>query len=92
MALAVGQIMAPFLARHVGLLALLLRSFRLKKGVEFKIPLQRGDAPTLYEMHKELCGRLELAFPQEIALQMADGAWVQIQGLRSGSGTWRQTH
>ncbi|HEY1787525.1 MAG TPA: M48 family metalloprotease [Verrucomicrobiae bacterium] len=83
---AAGRLMSPFLVGHVNLLALLVRSFRLRKGVEFKIPLQRDDAPALYEMLKELCRRLELAFPQEIVLQMGDGAWVRLKGVRTGSG------
>ncbi|HEX3625783.1 MAG TPA: M48 family metalloprotease [Verrucomicrobiae bacterium] len=83
---AAGRLMAPYVAGHFNLLTLLIRSFRLRKGLDFKIPLQRDDAPALYDLLKNLCRRLDLAFPREIVLQMGDGAWVQLRGIRSGSG------
>ncbi|HUA66045.1 MAG TPA: M48 family metalloprotease [Alphaproteobacteria bacterium] len=83
---AAAQLMVPFVTGHVGLVTLFVRSFRLRKGVEFRIPLTRDDAPALYEMLQGLCSKLELAFPQEIVLQMGDGAWVRLRGMRSGSG------
>jgi Zn-dependent protease with chaperone function/tetratricopeptide (TPR) repeat protein len=83
---AAGQLMVPVINRHVGLVTLFVRSFRLRKGVEFRIPVAREDAPALYEMLNRLCSQLELAFPQEIVLEMGDGAWVRLRGMRSGSG------
>jgi Zn-dependent protease with chaperone function/tetratricopeptide (TPR) repeat protein len=83
---AASRVMTPFLVSHVGLLTLLVRSFRLRKGADFKITLEREDAPALYETLKGLCSRLTLAFPQEIVLQMGDGAWVRLKGIRSGAG------
>jgi len=39
-----------------------------------------------HEMLTGLCRRLQLAFPDEISLQMGDGAWVRLKGLGSGAG------
>ena len=81
-----ARLMVPFLEKHVLVLGLLVKSFRLQKGVEFQIPLRRDDAPALHAMLAGLCQRLQLAFPDEISLQMGDGAWVRLKGLGSGAG------
>ena len=82
----VARLMVPFVRKHLAVLALVVKSFRLKKPVEFRIPLRPEDAPALHEMLGRLCQRLALAFPQETVLQMGDGAWVNLRGIRSGAG------
>lgn len=83
---AASRLMLPYLEAHVRLVRLFFRNFRLPKGVEYRIPLQQADAPALYKMLDGLCGKLELSFPQEIVLQLADNAFVRLKGLRSGAG------
>jgi Zn-dependent protease with chaperone function/tetratricopeptide (TPR) repeat protein len=81
-----ARLMTPILGKHLAVLAMVVKSFRLKKGVEFRIPLRAEDAPALHELLGRLCQRLALAFPQETVLQMGDGAWVNLRGLCSGAG------
>ena len=83
---AAARLMLPTLQKHFALTALLVRSFRLRKGADFRIPLARADAPGLHEMLDRLCQRLALALPQEVVLQMGDVAWVHLEGVRSGAG------
>ena len=81
-----ARLMVPFLGKHLAVLAMVVKSFRLQKGVEFRIPLRHEDAPAFYEMLSRLCQRLALASPQETVLQMGDGVWVNLKGMRSGAG------
>jgi len=81
-----ARLIMPYLNKHVGLLVMFLKTFRLRKGVDFRISLQPEDAPALHQMLRGLCDRLELSFPQEVSLQMGDGAWVVLKGLRRGAG------
>jgi uncharacterized protein HemY len=80
------RLITPHLGKHIGILVLVLKSFRLQKATEFRIPLPYADAPGLHDGLGRLCQRLGLAFPEEIGLQMGDSAWVQLKGLRSGAG------
>jgi Zn-dependent protease with chaperone function/tetratricopeptide (TPR) repeat protein len=81
-----SRLMVPYLAKHLGVLTLVVKSFWLKKGVEYRVPLQHEDAPALFKMLDELCRQLSINFPQEVVLQMGDGAWVKLKGIRSGDG------
>jgi hypothetical protein len=83
---AASGLLMPVLQKHAALLALLFKSLRLQKGVEYKIPLCKQDAPALYEMLDQLCHRLDLPFPQETVLQLGDGAWVRLKGMQSRMG------
>ena len=82
----VARLMAPLLGKHLEVSVLVSKSFRLQKGAGFRIPLRHEDAPALHEIIGQLCHRLTLAFPQEMVLQMGDGAWVNLKGMRSGGG------
>ena len=81
-----ARLIAPYFGKHIAILVLVLKSFRIRKNAEFRIQLHRDDAPGLHEGLGRLCQRLGLAFPKEIVLQMGDGAWVQLKGVRSGAG------
>jgi Zn-dependent protease with chaperone function/tetratricopeptide (TPR) repeat protein len=81
-----SRLMVPFLGKHLGVLTLVVKSFWLQKGIEYRIPLQHEAAPALYKMLGQLCQRLPITFPQEVVLQMGDGAWVKLKGMRSGAG------
>ena len=81
-----SRLMVPFLQKHLDVLRLFVKSFRLHKGVEFQLLLARADAPALHDRLASLCRRLEMDFPREVALQMGDGASVRLHGFRRGSG------
>ena len=81
-----ARLIAPYFGKHIAILVLVLKCFRIRKNAEFRIQLHRDDAPGLHEGLGRLCQRLGLAFPKEIVLQMGDGAWVQLKGVRSGAG------
>ncbi len=81
-----ARIITPCFGKHIAILVLVLKSFRIQKGTEFRINLPYDDAPGLHDGLGRLCQKLGLAFPKEIVLQMGDGAWVQLKGLRSGAG------
>ena len=83
---AAAGLLTPVLQKHLAMLALLVRSLRLQKGVGYRIPLRQQDAPALYEMLGQLCHRLALSFPQETVLQLGDGAWVRLKGMRRSAG------
>jgi Zn-dependent protease with chaperone function len=83
---AASRVMAPFMRRHINVLALFIKSFRVQKGVEFRIELRQEDAPALHQLVDRLCKRLQLNFPENVSLLMGDAAWVQLKGIRSGAG------
>jgi tetratricopeptide (TPR) repeat protein len=82
--------LAPWVARimhrHLALLKIFVKSFRVRKGVEFRIPLQAADAPGLFATLDSLCRRLDVAPPQTVSLEMTCSAWVRLKGLRRGGG------
>src|SRR3954464_10121948 len=45
-----SRLIAGVMGTHINLLTVFLRSFWLRKGVEFRSPLQPSDAPALFEM------------------------------------------
>src|ERR1017187_8529522 len=80
-----SRLMVPFMEKHISVLGLFVKSFRLRKGVEFRIPLLQQDAPALHAMLACLCERLQLSFLEDVSLQMDDGSWVRLKGIRSRS-------
>ncbi len=80
-------VMAQVLRRHLSLLGLFLRSFRVRKQVEFRISLRPEDAPGLFALVQKLSDRLAMAAPNVVSLEMSVNASVRLKGLRSGAGT-----
>jgi len=74
------------LQSHIQLIWLFVRSFPLRKPVEFRIPLKREDAPALFAMLENLCRRLQLAPPDTVFLEMHLNAWVRLEGYQRGAG------
>ena len=74
------------LQSHIQLIWLFVRSFPLRKPVEFRIPLKREDAPALFDMLENLCRRLQLAPPDTVFLEMHLNAWVRLEGYQRGVG------
>ncbi len=78
----------PVMARHTELLQVFGRSFWLRDGgVEFRLPLEEADAPELFATLRDLAGKLQIAPPQVIQLEIGLTAWVRLKGLRQGKGT-----
>lgn len=88
-ALRIG--LAGWLARHltedVRVLRTMVRCLWQSGGAEMRKPLTRPDAPGLFRLLDSLCGRLGVATPQTVALEMNLTAWVNLRGLRRNSGT-----
>lgn len=80
-------IMVNALYRHVPLIGMFIRSFRIKPPAQFHIPLTKGDAPLLFVRLENLCTRLEIPPPGVVHLEMDLGAWVELKGYRRGAGT-----
>src|SRR5437016_9676097 len=79
-------VMARVLGDHLALLTVFFRSFWLRKGLEFRIPLHAADAPGLFSVLRKLCQRAEVTLPDEVSLEMNLNAWVRLHGYRRGTG------
>jgi Zn-dependent protease with chaperone function/tetratricopeptide (TPR) repeat protein len=79
-------VMARILGDHLAVLSVFCRSFWLRKGLEFRIPLHPADAPGLFAMLEKLCQRAEVPLPDEVSLEMNVNAWVRLNGYGRGSG------
>lgn len=75
----------PFIARHLQLFLLFFRSAWLRKGTEFRVPVEESDAPTLFAFLRELSRRFDVAPPREVVLEMNASAWVMLKGMRQGA-------
>ncbi|HEY9248148.1 MAG TPA: M48 family metallopeptidase, partial [Rariglobus sp.] len=82
-------LIAPVIERHGGLLTLFARSLWLRKGKQGRMPLNREEAPRLFSMLDSLAGRLGIAVPREVVVEMNVGAWVELRGWRQGSKATR---
>lgn len=81
-----ARLMANTLGAHIPLLTVFFRSFWLRKGVEFRIPLQSAEAPNLFKMLNGLCENAQVGMPQEVMIEMGVNAWVRLKGYRRGAG------
>ena len=82
-------IITPVMERHGGLLTLFARSLWLRKGEHGRVPLNRDEAPRLFSILDSLAGRLGIAVPREVVVEMNVGAWVELRGWRQGSKATR---
>ena len=74
----------PVLKRHGALLSIFLRSFRLKKGTEYRLVLAEEDAPRMFAALSQMAQQFEIAPPREISIEMSANAWVRLDGYRRG--------
>jgi Zn-dependent protease with chaperone function len=81
-----ARLIAGTIASHVALLGVLLRSFLLRKGAEYRIQIAETDAPGLFELLRQLCRKTHLEMPHEISIEMSTNAWVRLSGYRRGAG------
>ena len=78
----VGALMAP--ANE--LLQIFFKKLWLPADVNYRITLAREDAPRLFRMVEDLAGRMGVAPPATIVVEMHNGAWVMLKGFRRASG------
>ena len=77
---------ARLMTRHLAPLPIFYRSLWLKKGSEFRVPIQPEDAPKLFTLLHDLSQRARVAVPKEVLLEMSVNAWVRLDGYRRGAG------
>lgn len=65
---------------------LVLRCLGIRKGTDYRIALERRDAPGLYALVERIAARLGTAPPDQTFLIPGANAYVQLRGLRSGRG------
>ncbi len=93
-ALAVVMLRFPALAlRMVGpmrrlfrLMQTLARSLRVKWGTPYSLPIAEADAPHLFATIRKCAELAGCPQPTEVVLQMDAGAYVKLEGVRSGRG------
>ena len=81
-----ARLIGNTMGAHIALLTLLLRSFWLRKGAEFRVQLLQADAPALFELLKKLCQKAQVEMPREVSVEMSTNAWVRLKGYRRGAG------
>ena len=75
------------LQREWKLLQIVLKSLWLPTPIEYRLKIQPAEAPRLYELLTRLAGKMGVRPPDEIFVEMNNGAWVQLKGLIRGRGT-----
>jgi Zn-dependent protease with chaperone function len=78
-------LMVRAMTEHLAALPVFLRSLRIKKTAEFRISLKPDEAPRLFALLENLCQRVEVRLPRDVALEMSSGAWVRLKGYRAGA-------
>ncbi|MCX6955703.1 MAG: M48 family metalloprotease [Verrucomicrobia bacterium] len=78
--------MGSIMRRHAPLLGILFRSFWLNQGTDYRLTIQRAEAPKLFALLENLSARLKIAPPHEVSIEMNSGAWVRLPGYRRGAG------
>ncbi len=74
------------LQRHLALIGIFVKNLWLGKGVNYQIPLERTDAPRLFELLEAMAAQLSIAPPNEVLIEMNSGAWVRLHGFRRSRG------
>ena len=93
-ALAVVLLRAPGLAvrmiapikRLFRLTGVLARSLRVKWGTPYSMTLAEADAPHLFATIRKCAEQAGCPPPTDVVLQMDAGAYVKLEGVRSGRG------
>jgi Zn-dependent protease with chaperone function/tetratricopeptide (TPR) repeat protein len=69
------------LSAHTQILYAFGCSLRGSKGADYRMLLQRTDAPRLFEALENLCEKASVRFPQAVYLESGVNAWVDSAGL-----------
>ena len=81
-----GPAVARTLTSPVRLCGIFARNLWLPTEPVYRLPLERADAPRLFEMVDDLARRTGVTAPHVISIEMNCGAWVMLGGLTRGSG------
>jgi Zn-dependent protease with chaperone function len=82
--------MIRIMEAHVRIVTILFRSLWLSRNeAEYRILLAETDAPQLFGILRDLCGRFSIRPPDQALLQMGVSAWVHLKGYRTGAGHTR---
>ncbi|MCW3096347.1 MAG: heat shock protein HtpX, partial [Chthonomonadaceae bacterium] len=77
----------PPMRRMWRLARVILSTFRSpREGAKYHITLTEAEAPPLFATVRECARRIGCAMPDSIVLEMTCGAWVRLEGYRSGHG------
>src|SRR5581483_10364446 len=63
-----------------------LSSLRLEQGTRFHLSLTEADAPRLFALVRDCARRVGCPEPTALVMEMAQSAWIQIEGYRQGRG------
>lgn len=73
----------------IEIFGVLARNLWLPTPPVYRLPLQRTDAPALFQMVGDLAERMDVAPPREVFIEMNCNAWVMLGGLGRGWGRSR---
>ncbi|MCW3096348.1 MAG: hypothetical protein JWL77_1966 [Chthonomonadaceae bacterium] len=77
----------PPMRRLWRLARLILSTFRSpREGAKYHIVLAEAEASHLFATVRDCAHRIGCAMPDSIVLEMTSGAWVALEGYRSGQG------
>lgn len=75
------------LQREWLLLKIVLRSLWLPTPVNYRLKIEPAEAPRLFALIRRLAEKMDVRPPDEVFIEMNNGAWVQLKGLVRGRGT-----
>lgn len=77
----------PPMRRMWRLARVILSTFRSpREGAKYHIDLTEAEAPHLFATVRDCARRIGCAVPDSVVLEMTCGAWVRLEGYRSGHG------
>ncbi len=77
----------PPMRRMWRLARVILSTFRSpREGAKYHIALTEAEAPHLFATVRNCARRIGCAMPDSLVLEMTCGAWVRLEGYRSGHG------
>jgi len=81
-----SRLMIQPLERLFRLARVTLSSLRLEQGTRFHLSLTEADAPRLFALVRDCARRVGCPEPTALVMEMAQSAWIQIEGYRQGRG------
>jgi Zn-dependent protease with chaperone function/tetratricopeptide (TPR) repeat protein len=85
--LGASGFIAPIVEREWLLLKIVVRSLWLPKPVNYRLKIEQREAPRLFALLTRLSTKMGVRPPDEVFVEMNNGAWVQLKGLVRGRGT-----
>lgn len=92
-ALAIGlarfgmsRIVTPFIYQLVRLVRIPFGIIRFSKSDVYGIPLNRDEAPELFQLVEATAAKVKMQPPQEIYLLIGMDAWIRLKGFKKSGG------